>query len=130
VLGEVSTGAENDLRQASSIAQRMVAQLGMSEALGPVFHEHRSEHPFLGARIATDGGVSDATIHAIEQETQGLLAGADERATDTLTTHRHLLDRLLAALLEHETLDRVELVAVLGAAPSGPSSEPLPHNVN
>jgi cell division protease FtsH len=118
VLGEVSTGAENDLRQASSIAQRMVGQLGMSEALGPVFHEHRSEHPFLGARIATDSGVSDATIHAIERETQLLLSAAEATASATLSGQRVLLDRLLAALLEHETLDHDELVALLNDGPA------------
>src|SRR5690606_32267729 len=100
VLGEASTGAENDLRQAAGIAERMVGQLGMSEALGPVFHEHRSEHPFLGARVATDGGVSDATIHLIEKDTQRLLANAEVAATRTLEAHRHDLDVLVDALLE------------------------------
>jgi cell division protease FtsH len=113
MLGEVSTGAENDLRQASRIAQRMVGQLGMSDALGPVFHEHRSEHPFLGARIATDSGVSDATVHAIEDETQRLLTAAEATAEATLTSHRERLERMIAALIEHETLDRDELVALL-----------------
>ncbi|MBW2524981.1 MAG: ATP-dependent zinc metalloprotease FtsH [Deltaproteobacteria bacterium] len=118
VLGEVSTGAENDLRQASSIAQRMVGQLGMSEALGPVFHEHRSEHPFLGARIATDSGVSDATIYAIEQETQLLLSTAEAAANATLNGQRRPLDQLVAALLEHETLDHDEVLASLSTAPT------------
>ncbi|MCA9619513.1 MAG: AAA family ATPase, partial [Myxococcales bacterium] len=113
VLGEVSTGAENDLREASHLAQRMVGQLGMSEGLGPVFHEHRSEHPFLGARIATDSGVSDATVYAIERETQRLLSEAEGSARATLTNHRQRLDALLEALLERETLDEEGLATLL-----------------
>jgi cell division protease FtsH len=118
LLEETSTGAENDLKKASDIAQRMVGQLGMSDTLGPVFHEHRSEHPFLGARIATDSGVSDATIHAIEKETQRLLTEAEHKAASTLDTHRNTLDRLVAALLEYETLDEEELQRVLVPPPA------------
>src|SRR5688572_11469993 len=70
VLGDISSGAESDLRQATEIAFRMVAHFGMSDRVGPVFHEHKTEHPFLGQMLATEGGTSDATIHVIEQETR------------------------------------------------------------
>jgi cell division protease FtsH len=123
VLGEVSTGAENDLKQAYGIAQKMVAHYGMSEALGPVHLEHRSEHPFLGARIATDGGVSDATVHEIEHEARRLLDSARNDARGLVVEHRHVLDRLVEALLERETLEKDDLRAVL-EAPSAPSSGP------
>ena len=56
VYGQPSSGAENDLRQATEIAYRMVAQFGMSESIGPVFYEHRAEHPFLGQRLAIGCG--------------------------------------------------------------------------
>ncbi|HHH30425.1 MAG TPA: ATP-dependent metallopeptidase FtsH/Yme1/Tma family protein, partial [Polyangiaceae bacterium] len=121
VLGETSTGAEHDLRQAYGIAQKMVAVYGMSEALGPVHLEHRSEHPFLGARIATDGGVSDATVHEIEREARRLLELAREDAQRIVADERELLDGLVEALLERETLERDDLRAFFQPAP--PSSQ-------
>jgi cell division protease FtsH len=115
LLGEGSTGAENDLRQATELAQRMIGELGMSERIGPVFHEHHAEHPFLGARIATDSGVSDATIHEIEAEARELLMNAQAAATALLASERPLLDQVVAALLEHETLDEPELTRLLSS---------------
>jgi cell division protease FtsH len=115
VFGDVSTGAESDLKQATELATHMVAHYGMSERLGPVFHEHHTEHPFLGQRVAVGGAVSDATVAAIEDETRRLLAAARAAATDLIDRHRPLLDRLVAALLEKETLERAELEVVLGA---------------
>jgi cell division protease FtsH len=114
VLGDVSTGAENDLKQATELATKMVAHYGMSSALGPVYYEHAAEHPFLGQRIATNGGASDATIHTIENETRRILAEARADAADTLVKRRATLDRLVAALLERETLERDALDLLLG----------------
>jgi cell division protease FtsH len=96
----------------------MVAQFGMSDKVGPVFYEHRVEHPFLGQRLATDSGISDLTVHAIEQETRRLLSSALEGAKKIISAHRSEFDRLVAMLLEHETLERAELETTLG--PSKP----------
>ena len=92
----------------------MVSQYGMSERLGPVFYDHDSEHPFLGQRVAVDGGTSAATTAAIEEEARGLLGRALEQATALLTQHRSELDRLCASLLEHESLERDEINTLLG----------------
>ncbi|MCA9625202.1 MAG: cell division protein FtsH, partial [Myxococcales bacterium] len=122
VLGEVSSGAESDLQRASDLAHRMVAQMGMSDLLGPIHLETRSEHPFLGARLATDGGASDASLHEAEQEVRRVLAEAFDDATEVLERNRATLDLLVAALLEHETLDADQLQALLtgpGPTPSG-----------
>jgi cell division protease FtsH len=118
VLGAVSSGAEDDLRQATDIAAKMVAHYGMSEKLGPVYFDHRTEHPFLGQRIATDGGTSQATIAAIEDEARRLLTAALEEATKVLSGGRPLLERLVSALFERETLEREELRALLGPSPA------------
>jgi cell division protease FtsH len=120
VLGDISSGAESDLRQATEIAFRMVAHFGMSDRVGPVFHEHKTEHPFLGQMLATEGGTSDATIHVIEQETRGMLNAAVENAKRIVSERRAELDRLVGALLEKETIDREELRRLLGP-PTGPS---------
>jgi cell division protease FtsH len=113
-LGDVSTGAENDLKEATRLASKMVAHYGMSEALGPVHYDVHEEHPFLGQRIATDSGTSDATVHAIEDEARKLLARALAAATSAIIAHRDKLDALVSALLEHETLEQDELAGVLG----------------
>jgi cell division protease FtsH len=121
LLGEVSSGSENDLREATSIAFNMVAHYGMSEAIGPVFHEQRTEHAFLGQKLGTDSSTSDATTHAIEEETRRVLNQAAEVARATLSEHRRELDRLIAALLEHETLEK----DAVGAAIADEGGEPL-----
>jgi cell division protease FtsH len=113
VLSSISTGAENDLKEATHLAQHMVAHYGMSERLGPVYYDHEAEHPFLGQRMGMAGGTSDATITAIEEEGRRLLGRALEEASAMLGERRESLDRLVAALLEHESLERDELAAIL-----------------
>ena len=124
VLGESSTGAENDLKQATELALKMVGELGMSERVGPVHHEHAREHPFLGQRIATDSGSSDATRHLIEDEAAQLLRQALEHARAAIDEHRAVLDRLVERLLSSETLEADTLREVLGARPDPPKAVP------
>jgi cell division protease FtsH len=126
LYGEPSSGAEHDLREATSIAVDMVAHYGMSPTLGPIFHEQRTEHPFLGRRLGTEGGTSDATTHELEREAQRELARASEAAKETLSKHRVELDRLIAGLLTHETLEQAEVAKVLaGADPKGNGARAL-----
>src|SRR6185436_1894727 len=100
VLGDISSGAENDLKKATELAFRMVAHFGMSPKIGPVFHEHRTEHPFLGQTLATEGGTSDATVRVIEEETRELLSVAVKEAQALVKDHRQALDALVTVLLE------------------------------
>jgi cell division protease FtsH len=116
IYGNVSSGSEQDLRQATDFAFRMVAHYGMSQRVGPMFHEQRVEHPFLGQRLATETGLSDETAHEIEQEARRILSEAVESAKHMLSERRASLERLVGALLEHETLERPELEQVLGTA--------------
>jgi cell division protease FtsH len=94
----------------------MVAHYGMSERVGPMFHEQRVEHPFLGQRLATETGLSDETTHLIEQEARRMLSEAVDAAKRMVHEKRAILERLMAALLEHETLEQSDLERVLGAA--------------
>jgi cell division protease FtsH len=129
VLGDLSTGAEDDLRRATALAAKMVAHYGMSEELGPVYLEHREEHAFLGHRMATDRGISDATIHAVEVETRRLLASALAAARATIEAHRDAHERLRAALLDRETLERDDIDRLLGprtTVPPPAASKPAP----
>lgn len=119
VLGHVSTGAENDLKEATSLASRMVAHFGMSKTLGPAYYEHQSEHPFLGMRIGSDGGTSDATVSAIEREARDVLATALREAGELLKHHKRALERLVGLLLEQETLEQRELFEALDSGEPG-----------
>lgn len=121
VLGDTSSGAENDLKQATDLAFKMVAHFGMSEKIGPVFHEHRSEHPFLGQKMATETATSDATVHIIEEEVRRVLTEAAEDAKRIINEKRTYVDALRDALLEQETLEKAELGVILG-----PSVKPSP----
>jgi cell division protease FtsH len=114
VLGNVSSGAADDLKRATEIAFKMVAHYGMSEKVGPVFHEHKVEHPFLGQRLATEGGTSDVTVRQMEDEVRNLLVHAQREAERQLGEHRPALDRLVDALLEKETLETEALRGLLG----------------
>jgi cell division protease FtsH len=121
VFGSISTGAENDLREATQLAAKMVAHYGMSRMLGPAYYEHDVEHPFLGRRMATEGGTSDATAHVIETEATHMLGLALEEATRLLTEHRLELERVSQLLLQRETLETADLEALLAASPGDAS---------
>ncbi len=116
VFDDVSTGAEDDLRKASRIAQQMVANYGMSTDLGPIHLELQTEHPFLGRRVAEEPMVSDATAYSVEQESRRILLTALEIAERQVESHRDALEELTRALLEHETLDEDALMAILRRA--------------
>jgi cell division protease FtsH len=118
----VSSGAESDLKRATDIAFKMVAHYGMSPKIGPVYHEHRSEHPFLGQMLATEGQTSDATVSLIESEARRVLADALSAAQKLLAGQRSALDRLVKELLERETIERDELLGLLG--PGAPRAHP------
>jgi cell division protease FtsH len=123
VLGSISSGAENDLKRATELAFKMVAHWGMSERVGPVYHEHKTEHPFLGQMLATEGGTSDATVHIIEDETRRILATALSCAETLIRDRRAELDRLVSALLDRETVEKEELQTLLGPGEAGTRRE-------
>ena len=103
-----TTGAENDMQQATDLARQMVTRWGMSEKLGPVTLAPRDGTAGTGLENLGFGGgkpYGSATADAIDAEVQRLLEEAASEATRLLQTHRRELDGLAAALLEHETLD-------------------------
>ncbi len=124
VLDGISSGAANDLQKATELAFKMVAHFGMSDRVGPVYHEHKTEHPFLGQVLATEGGTSDATVHVIEQETREFLARAVEGAKSIVREQRDAIDRLIEALVREETLEREQLTEILGECLQDPPEKP------
>ena len=112
VFGEVTTGASNDLQQASKIARRMVTEFGMSESLGPrAFDE--SSMVFLGKELTQGRNYSDAIAEEIDSEIGKLLEKSKATAKRILIENRARLDRLAGRLIEVETLDADQLSDLL-----------------
>jgi cell division protease FtsH len=115
VLGDdnVTTGAGNDIKQATEMARRMVTEFGFSDKLGPLRYADNQEEVFLGHSVAQQKHVSDATAKLIDEEVRRLIDEAEVRARELLETRRDELDRLAEALLEYETLTGEEVKALL-----------------
>lgn len=113
LLGTVSSGADDDIRQATALARAMVARWGMSEEVGPVDLRDSEEHPFLGREIAQPRRFSESSAQAVDQGVRELLDKAEQRATEVLKGHAAALNRLVAALEEDEDLDRPRIDALL-----------------
>lgn len=114
VFDEYTAGAENDLKQCTNIARRMIANWGMSETIGPVYFNQAEEHPFLGREMHEQRSYSDETARIIDQEVQAFLFGAGEQAITILREHRADLDKIVQALLKEESIDRKQLEVLMG----------------
>jgi cell division protease FtsH len=113
-LSSLSSGADEDIRSATQLARWMVGRWGMSEEVGPVDVRDSDEHPFLGREIAQPRHFSEATAQAADKAVRRLLTDAEAQAIRILETHRGRIERLIAALEDKETLDRVAVAACLG----------------
>jgi cell division protease FtsH len=116
LLGTVSSGADDDIRRATAMARAMVARWGMAEEVGPVDLRQSDDHPFLGREIAQPRGFSEQTAHEVDAAVRHLLHDAEKRASAIVEGHRAELERLIAELEAHETLDRAQIEACLGPA--------------
>jgi cell division protease FtsH len=119
----VTTGAGNDIRQATEMARRMVTEFGFSDRLGPLRYTDNQEEIFLGHSVTQQKHVSDATARLIDEEVRRLIDEAEETARRILDEHRDDLDLLAGTLLEYETVSGEEVKALLrGEAVVRPSS--------
>lgn len=109
VFGQLSTGGSNDIKKATSIAQKMVCQWGMSDKLGPLTYGKRDEQIFLGKEISQQRDYSEATAQIIDQEVRAIVENAESTATRILSENRDSLEKLAKALLEKEVIDGKEL---------------------
>jgi len=112
-LGEITTGAENDLKQATRLARHMITRWGMGN-LGLAAFDAGSEQPFLGYDLGQGREYSESMAAEIDRELARLLDEHHELALRLLTENREKLDRLAQALLDEETIDRASLVQILG----------------
>lgn len=110
---EVSTGDQNDLDRATKLARKMITEYGMSERLGPLTFGHGHEDQvFLGRDLARERNYSEEVAAIIDQEVKSLVEGAYERAKEILKREKNKLDKIVAALLDKETLNREEFEAL------------------
>jgi cell division protease FtsH len=115
-LKTMTTGAGNDIEQATELARKMVCQYGMS-SLGPLTFGKQEEQIFLGREIAQHRDYSEQTAIAIDEEVRRLVLGGYERAKAILTENREALQRIAEALLERESLDAVEIGLLVAGQP-------------
>ncbi|HEV7687660.1 MAG TPA: ATP-dependent zinc metalloprotease FtsH, partial [Acidimicrobiia bacterium] len=117
IFTDPTTGAQNDIERATKIARSMVTEYGMSDALGPMqFGQHHAE-VFLGRDFASQPDYSDEVAAKIDGEVRRLIEWAHGTALEILTTHRTVLDQLAQALLEKETLETAEVMAIFAPVP-------------
>ena len=115
-LHQITTGAGNDIEQATEIARRMVCEFGMSD-LGPLAFGKNQQEIFLGRDLATSRDFSEDTAIKIDQEVKKFVTTAYERAKEILTTHREALVRIAEALLVREVLDASEVNLLIEGKP-------------
>ena len=114
LLGSVSSGADNDITQATSLARAMVSRWGMSSEIGPVDLRDSEEHPFLGKEMAQPRHFSENSAQLVDKAVKDLLDKAEKQAVDLITKHREKLNSLINELEEHETLDQEQIEVCLG----------------
>ncbi len=116
ILGEISSGADDDIRGATQLARAMVARWGMSEELGPMDLRESDEHPFLGREIALPRRFSEESASAVDKAVRALLIVEEARALEIIRAHRARIEALVKALEADESLDRAAIEAELKPA--------------
>ncbi|HXN41735.1 MAG TPA: cell division protein FtsH, partial [Myxococcaceae bacterium] len=126
-IGEVSTGAANDFKQATEIARMMVREYGMSDALGPVALSQERVSPFLRGSFGSDGrDYSEQTARMIDEEIRSIVQQALETARSVLREYKDKVDAVAARLLASEVVEEEELRHLLGPK----ATVPRPHPTN
>jgi cell division protease FtsH len=118
LLGNVSSGADDDIAQATALARAMVSRWGMSREIGPVDLRDSEEHPFLGREIAQPRRFSENSAQAVDEAVKQLLKEAESRALSLIREKHTPLDKLISTLEQHETLDKDQVRACLGDKPA------------
>jgi cell division protease FtsH len=136
-LGEISTGAQNDLQRATDIARAMVTEWGMSDSLGAIHYNGNKRSRFLDIPIGPErGAYAEETARLIDSEVKRIMTDAHEDARRVLTEKRDLLERVTRRLLEIEVMEGDELRAIMGVrelppgAPESSGTTPLPPGIH
>jgi cell division protease FtsH len=113
----VTTGAADDIRQATNLARRMVTEWGMSDKLGRLRYSENEEEVFLGHSVTQRKNVSDATAKIIDEEIRRIVDEAEQKAHRILTENIDQLHAIAKGLLEYETLSGDEIKALIRGEP-------------
>jgi cell division protease FtsH len=113
IFEEYSTGAQNDLKQVTDLAEKMVCQWGMSERVGPMSINRGEEHPFLGRKLASDNSFSEHMAWIIDQEIEKVVKTGEQQADEIIGNNLPALKKLAEVLLEEEVLDKKRVDEVL-----------------
>jgi cell division protease FtsH len=113
IFNDVSSGAQSDLKEATDLAEKMVAQWGMSDKVGPVNLGRGEEHPFLGRELALPKRYSEEMAWLMDQEIRELISKAEKKAEDVLTENRQKLVSLADALIKDEVLEREDIERII-----------------
>jgi len=117
-LGEISTGARNDLERATRLVRKMITEYGMSDNLGYMTFGHgHEEQVFLGRDISRDKNYSEEIAASIDHEIRRIMDESFQRAKDIINEHRDQLDQIAKVLLEKETIESEEFIALIGEKP-------------
>ncbi len=115
LLGSYSSGADDDIKQATQLARSMVSRWGMSKEIGPMDVRDSQVHPFLGREMAENKHYSEETAHQVDMAVRELLQAAESRALTILQDHKPKIEVLIAELESKETLDHDQITACLKA---------------
>jgi len=116
VFGDLSTGAQNDLKMVNDLAEKMVCQWGMSDRIGAMTFSRGEEHPFLGRKLAEEKTFSEQMAWLIDQEIGAIIKEAEVKAEEIIAGNRDKLDILVDSLIDEETLDGKRIDQLLGLA--------------
>jgi cell division protease FtsH len=123
VYNDLSSGAQSDLKEATSLAEKMVAQWGMSDKVGPVNLGRGEEHPFLGRELAQPKRYSEEMAWLMDQEIQKLIIEAESQAERILKNNKQVLDTLAEALLKQEVLEREDIERLIKESKEKPINQ-------
>ncbi len=125
-FGDVTTGASNDFQKATELARRMVTQYGMSDSLGPIQYGRGNHQVFLGRDFGEDRNYSEEIASKIDAEVRRIIDDCYGRARRLLMDNWDKVERMVASLLEHETVETDEVTAILNSQPYTRETPPDP----
>ncbi|MGZ4110611.1 MAG: ATP-dependent zinc metalloprotease FtsH, partial [Actinomycetota bacterium] len=123
IVGDITTGAANDIERATKVARQMVTEYGMSDVIGPLTLGQKQHEVFLGRDFQTQPDYSDSVAFEIDNEVRQMIDQAHDEALEILQQYRAKLDELAGTLIEKETIDRDEVETILAEVTKRPQRD-------
>jgi cell division protease FtsH len=117
IVGDITTGAANDIERATKIARQMVTEYGMSDMIGPLTLGQKQHEVFLGRDFAAQPDYSEQVAFEIDNEVRRMIDQAHDEALEILQEQRQKLDQMAALLIERETIDKEDIERLLTDVP-------------